>query len=143
MGFQADCRAAAVAFLTDYAASDSVKLQVYPGRPRTLVPPTGFVDAISESLDHTTLLTRREPSVSVIVVHGIYDSKDAADQKDAFVDGLIEWAETRYHQAGANTMIAVDETEDLPEYVPTWLPLEQQKVCYATRISLGGFRRGT
>lgn len=142
MGFQADCRAAAVTFLTDYASSAGVPMQIYPGRVRTMKPPTGFVDAISESLDHTTALTARQPSVQVIVVFGIFDSKEAADQKDAFVDGLITWAETRFHQAGANTMIAVEETEDLPEYVPTWLPTDQQVTYYATRISLGGFRRG-
>ena len=142
MGFQADCRAAAVAFLGDYASSASIKLQVYPARPRTLVPPTGFVDAIRETLDHTTMLTAREVSVEMIVVHGIYDAKDAADQKDAFVDGLIDWSEPRFHQAGANTMCAIDEVEDLPEYVPTWVPTPEQRVYYATRISLGGFRRG-
>lgn len=142
MGFQAECRAAAVTFLSDYASNAGVGMQVYPGRPRSLNPPTGFVDAISESLDHTTALTAREVRVEMVVVFGIFDSKEAADQKDAFVDGLIAWSETRYHQAGANTMVAVEETEDLPEFVPTWRPPEDQTPRYATRISLGGFRRG-
>lgn len=142
MGFQADCRAAVVTFLTDYAASNGVKLQIYRGRPRTLVPPSGFVDGITEDIDHTTLLTQRNPVVSAIVVFGTYDSGDTVDQKDAFADGLIEWAETRFHQAGANTMIGSARAEDLPEFIPTWLPPEQQKVYYGVRFEFGGFRRG-
>lgn len=142
MGFQADCRAAAVAFLTDYAAAVGIGMQVYPARPRSIHPPTGFVDGISEVLDHTTLLTQRIPSVELVVIHGIFDSKEAANQKDGFVDGLIDWAETRYHQAGANTMVAIDATEDVQDYVPPWMPPAEQLVYYATRISLGGFRRG-
>jgi hypothetical protein len=142
MGVQAEFRAAAVAFLTDYAADASVKLQVYPARPASLYPPTGFVDAISETLDHSTLLTRRSPSVSVIVVHGVFDSKDAADQKDAFVDGIVEWSETRYHQAGANALVAISDTEDLPNYVPDWLPPDKQLQYYATRLNLEGFASG-
>ena len=29
----------------------------------------------------------------MIVIHGIFDSKEAADQKDAFVDGFLDWAD--------------------------------------------------
>lgn len=140
MGLQADMRAASVDLLTDYAASASVKLQVYPGRPRTIYPPTAFVDAIRESLDHETALTKRAPVVEMIVIHGIFDSKDAADQKDAFVDGLIEWVETRFHAAGGDAMVAISDTEDLPNYVPEWMPPERQLVYYASRISLEGYR---
>jgi hypothetical protein len=136
---QAAMRAAAVAFLTDYAADADVKMQVYPGRPRSIAPPTGFVDAIRETLDHSTNLTKRQPFADIVIVHGLFDSKDAADQKDAFVDGLIAWAETRYHQAGANTLCAITDTEDLPNYVPEWMPSERQVVYYATRITLEGY----
>lgn len=131
-------RAAAVSFLTDYAAAASVQMQVYPGRPRTLMPPTGFVDLIRETVNHDTALTRREPIIEAIVVHALYDSKSAADQKDAYVDGLIEWAETRYHQAGANTMLGLTAVEDIPDYVPEWLPPAEQKTYYASRITLEG-----
>jgi hypothetical protein len=138
MGVHADMRAAAVAFLKDYAASAGVKMQVYPARPASIFPPTGFVDGITETIDHTTALTRRNPTVAVIVVHGVFDSKDAANQKDAYVDGIIGWAETRYHQAGDNTMLAIADTEDLPNYVPEWMPPAQQLVYYATRLTLEG-----
>jgi len=141
MGFQAAMRAAAVELLTDYGAATGVKLQVYSGRPRSIYPPTAFVDLIRESLDHSTNLTQRVPVAVVVVIHGIYDSLEAATQKDAFVDGFIDWCETRYHTAGANTTLGLNDTEDVPNYVPDWMPPEQQLVYYATRLTLEGNAR--
>jgi hypothetical protein len=137
--FQSLMRAAAVSLLTDYAASTTppITLQVYPARPRSIAPPTGFVDAIRESITYTAL-HQRVPTADVIVVHGIFDSKEAADQKDAFVDGFVDYVMDRFHEAGANTLVAVTETEDLPDYVPEWMPPNEQRTYYATRISLEG-----
>jgi len=133
-------RAAAVQFLSDYATFANIALQVYPGRPRTLRPPTAFVDGINETFTPLAgLLVQRVPIVRVIVIHGLFDSKDAVTQKDEFVDGLVDWIVTGVHAAGANTLIRVSETQDLPDYVPEWLPPEQQRTYYATEISLEGF----
>jgi len=100
MGLQADLRAASVELLADYAANAGVKLQVYPARPRSIAPPTAFVDAIRESIEHIgPTLRHRRPIAEMVVIHGIFDSKEAADPKDAFVDGFLDWAVTRYHQA--------------------------------------------
>jgi hypothetical protein len=143
MGFQADVRYASVAMLSDYAAYAGVKLQVYPGRPRSIAPPTAFVDLIHESIVYSgPTLRQRSPVVEMIVVHGIFDSKEAVDQKDAFVDGFLDWVNTRYHAAGANTTVGVTDTEDLPNYVPEWLPPEKQLVYYATRLSMEGLALG-
>lgn len=149
MGFQADVRAAAVALLTAYAADDTghtgtanSRLQVYPARPRTINPPTGFVDGVNERIAYTGQLRQRTPIVEMIVIHGLFDSKDAADQKDAFVDGLLDWVYARIHEAGANTTVGITETEDLPAYVPDWLPPADQKTYYATRLSLEGYAGG-
>ena len=141
MGFQADVRLAAVELLTDYAATAGVKLQVYPARPRSIAPPTAFVDLIRESIDYIGLRQRR-PVVEMVVIHGIFDSKEAADQKDAFVDGLIDWVTTRYHEAGTNTLIAITATDNLPNYVPEWKPPAEQLVYYATRITMEGLALG-
>lgn len=139
MGLQADTRAAAVALLTDYAADAGTRLQVYPGRPRSLFPPTAFVDVIREHIEYIGMtLRQRTPVAEVIVIHGIYDSKDATEQKDAFVDGFLDWVTARYHATGANTLVGVTDTEDLPAYVPDWMPPEEQKVYYATRVTLEG-----
>jgi len=143
MGLQSDMRYAAVAFLDEYASAASVKLQVYPARPRSIAPPTAFVDNIHESLVFTgPSLQQRTPIVEMIVIQGIFDSKEAADQKDAFVDGLIDYAKTRYHQAGANTLVGITDTEDLPNYVPEWMPPDRQVVYYATRVTMEGYAEG-
>jgi hypothetical protein len=138
IAFQAAMRAASVAFVTDYAQAASVKLQVYPGRPASLAPPTAFVDGIHEAITYTGQLVSRVPTADVIVLFGLYDSAEAVAQKDAFADGFIDWALDRYHQAGANTLISVNEVEDLPAYVNDWMPPERQKTYYAMRIGLEG-----
>jgi hypothetical protein len=141
IAFQTLMRAAAVTLLTDYAASvdTPLRLQVYPARPRSINPPTAFVDAIRETLPTDgSMLVRRLPIADVIVIHGIFDSKDAADQKDAFVDGFIDWTLDRLHATGSNTTVAITETEDIPDYVPEWMPPAEQRTYYATRISLEG-----
>ena len=143
MGLQADARAASVTLLTDYGASAALKLQTYPGRPRSINPPCAFVDLIHEHLEYSgPTLRQRAPIVEMIVVHGIFDSKEAADQKDLFVDGFLDWVNVRYHEMGANTTVGVTDTEDLPNYVPEWMPPDRQLVYYATRITLEGLALG-
>lgn len=142
MGFRAEARAAAVSWLGGYAAQMGVevKLQVYPGRPRSINPPTAFVDAMRE----TDLITGvsyplRTVQADMIVLHGLFDSKEAVDQADAFVDGLIDYARTRYHEASGNSVVGIVSVDDDPTYVPDWLPPEQQRTYFATRIVLEGF----
>jgi hypothetical protein len=139
IAFQTAMRAAAVALLTDYKADRGIPLQIYPARPRTVVPPCAFVDRLRERVTFTgATLRQRVPSVEVVVLHGLFDSKDAADQRDEFVDGFTEWVLDNYHAAGANTLIGAVETEDDPSYVPDWQPQEVQRSYYATRITLEG-----
>lgn len=137
---QAAYRSAAAEFLTEYAGFAGVTLQMYPARPRAIMPPTGFVDGIRET--YTSFTERhfqRTPLVTVIVIFGLFDSKDAADQKDRFVDGFLEWAYERPHAAGPNTLIRVSEAGDIPDYVPEWLPPAEQRTYYAVEVTLEGF----
>jgi hypothetical protein len=141
-------RAAAVTLLTDYAANAGTKLQVYPGRPKSLFPPTAFVDRISESLEYPGSTTWRQRTVrcDVIVIFGNFDSKEAVDQKDAFVDGFLDWATDNVHAAGANTTIGVTAVEDEPAWTPDWRPANTTNgpdpIYYATRLTLEGFAGG-
>jgi hypothetical protein len=137
VAFQSLMRAAAVTLLEEYAADAMTQLQCYRARPRSIFPPTAFVDALNERIDYTALHQRR-PIAEVIVVHGLFDSGEAADQRDVFVDGFVEWVFDRIHAAHANTSIAVTGLEDLPSYVPDWMRPEEQKTYYATRIELEG-----
>jgi hypothetical protein len=140
MGFRADMRTAAADLLRDYRADAEVNLQVYEGRPRHIAPPTAFIDGIRETIRYTgPTLAQRTPIVDVIFLHGLFDSKDAAEAVDDFVDGFLAWVKPRFHAAGANTLIAVTEVEDLPTYVPDWLATELQKPYYGTRIGLEGY----
>jgi hypothetical protein len=134
-------RAAAVELLRDSGLDMGIKLQVYPGRPASIAPPCAFVDRIRERIAYVGPTSRqRVPQADVYVIHGLFDSKEAADQKDAFVDGFLDWILSRYHAAGSNTLIAAVGTEDDPNYVPDWLPPVngRQAVYYATLIQLEG-----
>lgn len=143
MTFQTDVRAAAVALLADYAADAGTALQTYPGRPRSINPPTAFVDGLRERIDYPGATNyQRRTSVELVVIHGLFDSKEAATQKDVFVDGFFLWQLTRFHAAGANTLLALTEVEDVPDYVSDWLPPQDQRTYYATRLTLEGLSSG-
>jgi len=138
--FQTQARAGAVQLLEQFKADAGIRLQVYRARPRSVNPPTAFVDAINETMTEFTITTRqRVPTVEVIVVHGLFDSGEAADQRDAFVDGFADWVQDNYHAFGTNTLVGAVAVEDIPAFVPDWLPEGERKTYYATRISLEGF----
>lgn len=133
-------RAAAVDLLTGYGAAAGLKLQVYPARPRSIAAPCAFVDQFSESVVYSgPAQIQRTPRCEVIVLHGLFDGKEAADQGDAFVDGFLDWVTDRVHAAGGNTTIAAIEIEDEPTFVPDWQPVEAQRTYFGTRITLEGY----
>ena len=144
---QASARAACVDLLTDFAADEGIKLQVYPGRPKSLFPPSAFVDRITETLEWSgTGWPQRTVRAEVVVVHGVFDSKEAVDQKDAFVDGFVYWVADNVHAAGANTTIGLVSVEDEPAWQPDWRPANTTNgpdpIYYATRLTLEGFAGG-
>jgi hypothetical protein len=136
-------RSASVTLLNEYAADESLKLQVYPARPKSLAPPTGFVDRMTEQVEHTVSIRQRTCRAEVLVLHGLFDSKEAVTQRDAFVDGFMEWCEEHLDAAGANTTLELVAVEDEPAYVPDWRPANvtngPNPTYYATRITLEGF----
>lgn len=144
---QASMRAASVELLTDYAADEGIKLQVYPGRPRSVAPPTAYIDRLTETLEWSgTGWPQRTVRAEVVVLHGVFDSKDAADQKDAFVDGFVYWIADAVHAAGANTTIGLVSVEDDPAFSLDWRPTSSTNgpdaVYYATRLTLEGYAGG-
>ena len=137
---QAAMRAAAVELLTDCATAASVKLQVYRGRPTSLYPPTAFVDGMHDRLDDfTENLYQHNPTIDVLCVWGLFDSGEAVDQRDAFVDAFHNYTRTRYHAASATSLIGPRQLDDLPAWVPDWMPPEKQLTYFATQIVLEGF----
>lgn len=135
-------RAAAVELLEDYAASASIKLQVYRARPASVHAPTAFVDRMTSRIERTVQLFQRYPRAEVIVLHGLFDSGEAVDQRDAFVDGFFDWCQDHLDAAGPNTTLELLAVEDIPVFVPDWLSPESQRSYYATRITLEGFAGG-
>lgn len=137
---QADYRKAAVDLIASCATASSVKMQIYPARPASLYPPTGFIDSLEDDLtDFLSPATfQHVPTVNIVLVWGLFDSKEAADQRDAWIDAFHDIIRQNYHQAGANTLIRPTKVEDDPAYVPDWLPLEKQRTYYATTITLKG-----
>jgi hypothetical protein len=137
--FRTNLRRAAVEMLEAYKAESGVELQIYPGRPASFYPPTAFVDGIRERIELLGPKRRqRIPVVTVVVVHGLFDSANTAAAGDAFVDGFLEFTLDQYHAAGANTLLAITATLDLPTYVPEWLPPDRHRQFYATSLALEG-----
>lgn len=137
LSFHTAMRAAGVSLLSGWASGASVGLQVYPGRPRSIYPPTGYIDGIGDTVAYEGL-RRRTASMEVMMIHGVYDSEEAALQKDAFVDGFIDYVTDNPYAAGAATNIEYRSSEDIPDFVPEWMPLDRQVTYYATRIILEG-----
>jgi hypothetical protein len=145
VGLRAAARAAAITLLDGYAAAQvpPVKLQTYPGRPRSINPPTAFVDRIAEVIDYEgTALGHRTADVDVVLLHGLMDTKDAVDQADAFVDGFLAYVDVNIHAAGGNRTFGGASADDEPNYVPEWQDPAVQRVHFATRITLQGFQGG-
>jgi len=138
MGFRADVRAAAKDLLDGYKAANPGTLrQVYPGRPASINPPTGFVDAINESsILYTAGPIQRSPVAEIVLIQGLFDSKDAVEQQDALVDGFIAYVRANLHQAGGSTLVTIASVVDIPNFQPDWIV--DAPIYYATRLSLEG-----
>lgn len=136
-------RQAAIDLLEQYRSDAGIFLQVWPGRPNDIRTPTAFVDGIRETITYPGMTqVQRRPQADVLVLHGFFDSKDTVAKRDAFCDGFLAWVVPRFHQAGANTLLAVVAMEDDPEYEATWSQKEA-RVYYATRITLEGYAEET
>ena len=134
----ASARSAAVSLLTAYASDAGTKLNVYRGRPRSIQPPHAWVDSLSEVGNLSgPLMRQRTVTADIIVVHGTFDEGNTVDQRDAFVDGFLDWLLDNPHAAGAQTLAGdTVSVTDEPDFVPTWLAPEVQRIYYATHIGV-------
>lgn len=140
MGFQADVRSGTLTVLASYASAQSLALQIYGGRPRTIAAPTAFCDRMRESIEYIGLTKKRTVQLDLVFVHGTFDSAAAAAAKDAFVDGFVEAvAAATFSAAGDNTTLAVVSSEDDPTWTPEWLLPNEQKTYFASLVTVEGF----
>ncbi len=142
--FAAQVRTATMSLLNGTASAAGIKLQTYRGRPRDIKPPTAFIDLFRETwTDYTGVIyAAHNITVEAIVLFGLFDSGEAVDQRDRFMDSFYEYALPLYHVAGGNSTFAVTEAVDDPTYVPDWLQPSEQRTYFSTRISLEAFTRG-
>lgn len=141
INLQTELRAAAVQLLTDYVDDAGLSMFVWPARQMTNVQaPSAFVNGMRErQTDYAGATRKRIAQCDVAVLHGLFDSADAATQRDAFVDGFSNWVADRYHAAGPNTLIEVVSLSDEPTFRVDWVPQQQQRTYYATVITLEAF----
>jgi hypothetical protein len=144
IAFSSAMRDAAVSLLRAYADSESLKIQIYRARPASVLPPCAFVDSLSETMEYPSSVNWRQRTlrVTVVVLHGIFDSGDAVDQRDRFVDGFLDWVTDNVHAADPNSVMGLVAVEDDPGYVNDWMKPEYQRTYYATRLTLEGFAGG-
>lgn len=139
IAFRTAVRAAAVSMLQAYKDDVDGRTQIYRGRPRSINPPTAFVDVLSETYEYSNVRWRqRLCTAEVIVLFGLFDHGEAVDQADATADAFLDWVTDNVHAAGGNTTIGITAIEDDPTYVPDWLPPSEQKTYFATRYTLEG-----
>ena len=143
--FRTNIRETVGAFMVNFGAelaltNPGYKLQYYPGRPASIFPPTAFVNRFRERLEGKGSYHRqRRPQCEVVVLHGLFDSAEAAAQSDRFVDGLLEYVETFSHAAGPNSLLEIVLIDDDPSFVADWLAPERVRLYYATKITFEGF----
>lgn len=142
--FQRDIRAATVQMLQEVKDAANIYLQIYPGRPKSIHPPTAFIDGIDETLSSIMVnQLERRPHVNVLVLHGRFDAADTVAQRDSFVDAFVDYVADHYHAAGALTLVGPVDIVDIPNYVPDWLPQDEGRSYYATQITLEGYTQSS
>ena len=140
--FETYMRAAAVQMLEDFAQATSTKLQIYPGRPRTLNPPTAFVESMSEDITWSPGLRQRTVRIAIRIVWGLFDSAEAVSQRDYFIDNFVDWTSDHPHAAGGTTVLEPRSIDDDPNFVADWMPPERQQSFFASTLTLEGFAGG-
>jgi len=143
--FQTQLREGVAALLTEFKQDKDVKAQIYGARPRSIVPPTWFVDRVRETITFSGHIRKRLVQVDVVMIWGLFDSLEAARQRDDTVDAFIDWATDRPHFAADNTVVEPRSIEDDPNFVPDWIVPgrdDRLPMYFATTVTLEGFAGG-
>ena len=143
--FQSEVREGVVATLTEFKQDRDIRAQVYGARPRSINPPTWFVDRVRETINFVGHIRQRTVQVDVVMIWGLYDSLEAARQRDDTVDAFTAWVSDRPHLVAANTGLEPRTIEDDPNYVPDWIVPgrdDRLPMYFATTVTLEGFAGG-
>lgn len=140
IAFQTKMRAGVMTLLREYITGAGIKGQIYPGRPSVLMVPSFFPDTMNEETVFTGPKNRqRTVRAAVIAVWGVFDSLEAVNQRDAFCDGFADYVTDHRDVIDPAATIGSIAFDDLPDYVPNWLPENELVTYFATRITLEGY----
>ena len=130
------------ASLQAFKVASGLRLQIYPGRPRTLVPPSIWQDSRRDTISfrgaRDVNFMGHVMTTELVALHGLFDSAEAVSQRDAFVDGFTSYIRANRDTglAGPNSVLLSMTLNDVPNYVPDWVPERDQLVYFATLITL-------
>jgi len=130
------------ATLQEFKTDSGLSLQIYRGRPASLQPPAIWQDSRTDTISFRGVrdvnFMGHVMRTQLVALHGLFDSGEAVDQRDAFMDAFASWV--RAHRdtglAGPHSVLLSMTMDDVPNYVPDWVPLDRQLVYYATTITL-------
>ena len=87
--------------------------QSYGARPASLHPPSVYIGAISETLNHSAGVRQRLQTVAVALVRGLYQNEEAYGWLDEAADSLLDYLSDRPHAVDNSTVITPISTEDV------------------------------
>jgi hypothetical protein len=128
--------------LESFKAASGLNLQVYPGRPRSLFPPSIWQDIRRDDINlrgvRDTNWLGHVMRTDLVALHGLFDTKEAVDQRDAFVDAFLSYLRANRDTglAGDNSVLLSVTVTDVPNFVPDWVPEQDRVSYYATLITL-------
>jgi len=133
-------RAAVERLLRGYATGTVLHLSAFRARPTSLHLPHAFIDRMRETVTYVgpTNMQRRV-LVDIVILHGLFDSGDAVDQRDRFVDGFLAYLAEHFDEIEPNTVISGVSVTDVPVYRPDWFPDDRQETYFATVVTLEGY----
>jgi hypothetical protein len=136
---QTAARAGTETLVDGYRTATSLKLgQLYRARPPQIKAPSVWIDSIVENTDaFTREESQRVVRVTLRVVWAKYDTGQAVDQRDRFVDGFYAYVMDNYHAYGANAECNWVGATDDPDWSPDWIP-DDDNSYFLTEITLEG-----
>ena len=128
--------------LVAFKADSGLTLQIYPGRPRTLVPPSIWQDRRRDTISfrgaRDVNFMGHVLTTELVALHGLFDSAESVAQRDSFVDAFTSYVRANRDTglAGPNSVLLSMVVDDVPNYVPDWVPERDQLTYFATLITL-------
>ena len=113
---RADLRTALIGILNDFrAANPSLIRQTYRARPATFNPPLAYVGLIQEpTIRHETGNRQvRDLRGQLVLVQGVYENAQTADNLDELADLLLTYLATQASRADATKLLQPISSEDV------------------------------